>query len=68
MNKIKFEFRGNIFELIEELNFFDEESILIFENEKLIGSVEKLHKNEIHIIAQRILSDKYSYREMGVYA
>lgn len=68
MNKLNFTCRGNTIELIEEQNLYGVDSIMIFENQELIGSVEKLHKNEIHIVAQRILSERYSYQEIGVYA
>ncbi|MFW2451799.1 hypothetical protein ACN0TX_12180 [Staphylococcus cohnii] len=67
MSELNFTFRGKAIELIEEKNLYGVDSIIIFENQELVGSVEKLHKNEIHIVAQRILSEKYSYQEIGVY-
>lgn len=68
MEKLIFEVRGNVVELIEQKDLFGEDVIAIFENTNYIGSIEKLHKHEIHITAQRILSGKFSYQEIGVYA
>lgn len=68
MEKLVFEYRGNSFELIESTDLFGCEVIAIYENKTFVGSVEKIHENEIHILAQRIISGKYSYQELGVYA
>lgn len=68
MEKLVFEYRGNLFQLVESRDLFGCEVIAIYENKNFVGSIEKLHENEIHILAQRILSGKYSYQELGVYA
>lgn len=68
MEKVLFEYRGSKFELFESKDLFGCEVIVIYENERLVGTVEKLHSNELYIVTQRILSGKYSYQELGVYA
>lgn len=68
MEKVLFEYRGSKFELLESKDLFGCEVIVIYENDILVGTVEKLHANELYIVTQRILSGKYSYQELGVYA
>lgn len=65
-SKLVFNVDNNIIELQEKTNVFSPEVILVIENNRYIGYINKYSENQIQMIKFRLIAG-WSYRELNIY-
>lgn len=65
-SKLVFNVDNNIIELQEKTNVFSPEVILVIENNRYIGYINKYSENQIQMIKSRLIAG-WSYRELNIY-
>lgn len=65
-SKLVFNVDNNIIELREKTNVFSPEVILVIENNRYIGYINKYSQNQIQMIKSRLIAG-WSYRELNIY-
>lgn len=66
MKKEVFNVDNNIIELLERKDIFGSEVIMIYENNKYIGYINKYTEEQIFDLRSRLING-WSYKEMNLY-
>ncbi|WP_281512313.1 hypothetical protein [Mammaliicoccus vitulinus] len=66
-SKLVFNVDNNIIELQEKTNIFSPEVILVIENNRYIGYINKYSEDQLHMIKSRLIAG-WTYRELNLYA